>query len=163
MQPPRPPSPKHIEFLARGLTVRDGKVLVCRSVEGGYCYLPGGHVEPGEAAAAALAREFVEETGLMVTVGKLAVVSEERFVQNGKPRHELNLVFHVELPVGADHVRSLEPGIAFDWVPVAELQARRFLPESLLAAVKARSSGTDSSPRREGGNEGAHGGPWFVV
>jgi 8-oxo-dGTP diphosphatase len=163
MQPPRPTGPKHIEILARGWAVRDGRVLVCRSVEGGYCYLPGGHVDPGEAAATALAREFVEEAALVVTVGKLAVISEERFAQNGKPRHELNLVFHVELPEGTNEVRSIEPEIAFEWLPPSELRAHRFLPESLIEVLEGGLSERDGprslAPHQDPGSEG----PWLIA
>jgi 8-oxo-dGTP diphosphatase len=38
----------------------------------GLWSLPGGRIEPGESDAAAVAREVLEETGLVVTVGALA-------------------------------------------------------------------------------------------
>ncbi|MCW2549762.1 MAG: hydrolase [Mycobacterium sp.] len=38
----------------------------------GLWSLPGGRIEPGESDVAAVAREVLEETGLVVTVGALA-------------------------------------------------------------------------------------------
>lgn len=132
-----------IEFLARGLLVVNGRVLLCRNVDGGYRYLPGGHVEPGESAAAALAREFLEESGVEVRVGGLILASEHGFVQGGRRRHEINLVFHVEHGEGSflDYWPSLEPDIAFDWVALADLGSADLRPVSLsdrlFACVKA--------------------------
>jgi 8-oxo-dGTP diphosphatase len=59
-----------------GAVVRDddGRLLLVRRghppAEGTWS-LPGGHVEPGETLEAAAAREVLEETGLVVTVGSL--------------------------------------------------------------------------------------------
>ncbi len=55
-----------IEVIARGLCIRDGKVLLCRHIKQAYNYLPGGHVEFGESATDALAREMMEEAGVAV-------------------------------------------------------------------------------------------------
>jgi ADP-ribose pyrophosphatase YjhB (NUDIX family) len=85
-----------IEVIARGCLVHGCHVLLCRNVKHGYCYLPGGHVEFGESAAQAVAREFVEESGLRVRVGELALVSEGAFATKKRWHHEVNLVFHVE-------------------------------------------------------------------
>ncbi len=113
-----------IEVIARGLIQAGSSYLLCRNVEKGYCYLPGGHVEFGESASAALARELMEEAGLRVDVGRLLMVSEVIFDQGGKRRHEMNLVFHVEPAAGVVldpgvGVASLEEGIGFDWVEQA--------------------------------------------
>lgn len=126
--------PDRIELIARGLLVLDGHVLMCRNADGDYLYLPGGHVEFGEAAAAALVREFEEETGLDAVVGPLLAVGEERFEQAGRRRHEVNLVFHVErlgelLPTM--EVPSLEEGIEFEWVRVEAVGGLRVLPASV--------------------------------
>lgn len=121
-----------IEVISRGLCMRDGHVLLCRSVTGGYLYLPGGHVEIGEPAAAALAREMLEECGSRVEVGSLLLVSEHQFTQGGKARHELNLTFEMVLH-GEHLVTSLEPDIAFEWVDLAVVQDLDVRPLAIRA------------------------------
>jgi 8-oxo-dGTP pyrophosphatase MutT (NUDIX family) len=108
-----------IELIARGLCLRAGKVLLCKSIKNNYFYLPGGHVDFGETAAAALAREFVEETGLAAKVGSLALIHEHFFRQGPHLRHELNLVFHVELDT--DQVSSREKKLGFEWIAIDAL------------------------------------------
>lgn len=136
-------TPKKIELIARALISRGGKVLVCRSVEAGHCYLPGGHVEPGESAHDALIREMDEETGAIVRVGDLALIQEHRFQQGGRERHEINLVFHVELANGQGEVISREPEIAFEWVQPSDLAQARFVPADLLDAIKFLALGAE--------------------
>ncbi|MGP1310254.1 MAG: NUDIX hydrolase [Phycisphaerales bacterium] len=137
-------APATIEILARGLLVSNGRVLLCRNVEHGYRYLPGGHVEPGECGATALAREFMEESGVAVGVGRLLLVSEHGFVQQGRPRHEINLTYAVTPPADRpDLLRpggwaSLEPDIAFDWVAFPDLAAADLRPASCAAWVAER-------------------------
>lgn len=128
-------SSPRIEIIARGLALRENHVLLCQNLEAGHLYLPGGHVEFGEAASAALAREFAEETGLDATIGHPLLISEQTFTQQGVPRHEINLVFHVE-QLGEqtpETVPSREPDIAFAWVDLAALPDLAVLPPEIKA------------------------------
>ncbi len=126
-----------IELIARGLARRDNQVLLCLNRKGGYAYLPGGHVEFGETAREALEREFVEESGIEVTSGGLVFISEGRFEQKGKDRHELNLVFHVEHPHWPDPFPSLEEKIGFGWYDLASLHEVDLKPASIKAWLMA--------------------------
>ena len=63
---------------------RDGPcVLISRrlggAVLGGYWELPGGKLEPGETRQACLEREFAEELGLKVEVGRAMGVVEHTY------------------------------------------------------------------------------------
>ena len=118
-----------VEVISRGLIIEDGRVLLCRNEKHGYLYLPGGHVEFGETAAAGLAREFQEEAGIDVNVGDLAFVHEHIFRQGRRVRHELNLVFHVEL--STNQVESQEEKIAFEGVRLSGVGERDVRPDAV--------------------------------
>lgn len=120
-----------IEIIVRGLVRRGSQVLLCRNDQGLYYYLPGGHIEFGESAVQSLQREFKEECGVDVAVGPLAMACEVVFRQNAKWRHELNLVFHVQLP--SSNVASLEPGISFHWIELASVPSADVRPDAVKA------------------------------
>jgi 8-oxo-dGTP pyrophosphatase MutT (NUDIX family) len=91
---------------------RDGqgptaRVLLTRAAPyltvAGRWFLPGGGIDHGEEPVAALAREFVEETGLTVVVGQLlGVLSDLIELPDGTDLHTVRIVhaidsFHGEL------------------------------------------------------------------
>ncbi len=122
-----------IETIARGVCVKDGKVLLCRGKGAASTYLPGGHIEFGEIGAEALVREIKEETGLESTAGKLLGVVENSFLQHGEKHCEINLVY--ELSIANGDVAAQEDWIGFEWCPLTNLDAANLLPADIRRMI----------------------------
>lgn len=120
----------HIETIARGVAVRDGKILLCKAKGGTSAYLPGGHIELGETGREALIREIKEETGLDSTAGRFLGVVENSFVQKGKKHSEINLVYELELESPDGTVSAAEDWIEFEWRELSDIDAANLLPEA---------------------------------
>ena len=116
---------------AYGLAVSGGRVLlaqISKSTRGGVgqWMLPGGGVEHGEHPEATLVREFEEETGLSVAVGRLLEIeSDQRIVPPHEGTHAdvhtVMLVYSVTVVGG--HPRGEVNGAmtAPSWVRITEL------------------------------------------
>lgn len=122
-----------IETIARGVCVKDGKVLLCRGKGATSTYLPGGHIEFGETGAEALVREMKEETGLDSTAGKFLGVVENSFLQHGEKHCEINLVY--ELTLSGGDVTAQEDWIGFEWCPLTNLDAANLLPVDIRRLI----------------------------
>ena len=126
---------QHIETIARGVCIREGKVLLCYPKNRSYAYLPGGHIEFGETGREALVREMKEETGLDATAGELLGVVESSFVQKGVRHCEINLIYEMTLRSReleeSESVESQEDWICFDWVPFDKMDGVNLLPPEM--------------------------------
>ncbi|MBR4654911.1 MAG: NUDIX domain-containing protein [Kiritimatiellae bacterium] len=109
-----------IETIARGVCIRDGRLLLCRAKGGATTYLPGGHIEFGETGRQALVREVKEELGLDSHAGKFMGVVENSFLQHGSPHAEINLVYELALPPDAE-IAAREDWIEFEWRDLSNL------------------------------------------
>lgn len=132
-------SKEQIEIIARAVLTQGPWLLACKNVKAGNYYLPGGHIEFNEPAAAALARELREEADLKIHVGPLLLANESAFRAKGRVHHEVNLVFHVERRGGGPAnsrtppppVRSREQQIAFEWVDLRRISECNLLPPAI--------------------------------
>ena len=99
---------------AFGVLARAGKVAVVRVEKPGnaaWFDLPGGALDPGEDDAAALVREFGEETGLKIAAGVLLGRADQYFVNtDGESYDNRQALFEarwvgeaLELKIEADH------------------------------------------------------------
>lgn len=138
-------SDKQVEIIARGLFVKGGRLLVCRTGNAPLTYLPGGHVEFGEGARETLKREIMEELGCRSSVGRFLGAVEHRFVQDGEQHHEVNLVFGMTL-YGLESgkpVRSKEGHLGFSWLPVTRVRISDIEPAVLRVMIPSWISNRD--------------------
>lgn len=77
--------------------------------------LPGGGIEADEDEAAALMREFQEETGLTVWPERIIGRAGQFWVNGAEPRNSLATFYEVEL--SAEDGEPIEPDHKLVWVP----------------------------------------------
>lgn len=78
-------------------------LLVEASRKPGLWVLPKGHIEPGETAEAAAAREVEEEAGVRATI--VAPAGESEFVAGGKPVRTIFFLMRYEAEVSRTEER----------------------------------------------------------
>lgn len=128
-----------VEFLARGVCIKKGRLLVCQSKGAANTYLPGGHVEFGEQAVLGLVREIEEELGVKARVGAFLGAVEHEYMQKGERHCEVNLMFRVVAPsLNPDREpASREDWISFRWIPMASLGRYHLEPWPLRKLIPA--------------------------
>lgn len=119
-----------IRVRACGICIENDRVLMIghRAIlsENTFWCPPGGGVEVGEMAEEALQREFLEETGLEISVGKLVLMNE--FVK--LPLHGIELFFIVkrvsgELTLGHDPEMNASEQLIqkVEWLSLDEIKS----------------------------------------
>ena len=131
--PPEPPAGTPLIHVVAAVVLKDGRYLVTRRQKGthleGYWEFPGGKVDPGETAEAALVREIREELDAGVEVGRLVLSTTHHY-----PERSVCLAFYEcaltsePRPLLGQEMRSVAPG---------ELRSLAFPPadEELIALL----------------------------
>ncbi|MDR7481452.1 MAG: NUDIX domain-containing protein [Armatimonadota bacterium] len=119
-----------IELIVRAVIATGDRILVARKPGAAHTFLPGGHVEPGEPAAAAVLRELREELGMTGRVERFLGAVEHGWRTADGAAHELNLLFLVTAPgLGlATPPVPREPHLQFFWHPLDRLNDARLEP-----------------------------------
>ena len=106
-----------------GVAIRDGLVALVRVTKPGHAPwidLPGGALEAGEDDVQALAREFGEETGLVVQAGRGLGRADQRFrLTDGEPVNNRSGLYVAEIE-GEDASLKVEDDHELVWIEPAE-------------------------------------------
>jgi 8-oxo-dGTP pyrophosphatase MutT (NUDIX family) len=103
-----------------------GNVLLVRAASyltiAGRWFLPGGGIDHGEDPVSALVREFSEETGLRVEIGKFkGVLSDVQRVPDGVSLHTIRLVYAIDSYSGQLRDETDGSSDAARWQPLDQL------------------------------------------
>lgn len=103
---------------AFGIAERDGRIALVRVEKAGapaWFDLPGGALDPGETADQAVAREFGEETGLIVEAGRAYARADQYFVNtDGETWNNRGVFFDLAI-LDEDPVLKIEDDHALVW------------------------------------------------
>jgi len=136
---------KSFHHLARGIFIKDNKVLLAQAKGYTNSFLPGGHIEFGESAKDALMREVEEELGINCTVGRFLGVVEHKWEKDGVLHCEVNQVFEVSCSeLDSDtNPKSIEPHLDFFWCEGEDLNDRNLQPFPFRNLIKNYLSGNN--------------------
>lgn len=136
----------NFHHLARGIVIKNDKLLVVHAIGHKNTFLPGGHIEFGESAPEALKREIEEEMGLNCYIEGYLGLVEHKWQKNEKLHCEINQAFKVKAPELdiTKNPESHEPHIEFYWVSVHELDKHNLQPYPFRTLIQQLVSGNQS-------------------
>ena len=146
-------------YRAAGICIQNGMVLLQKPAnDEGYAF-PGGHCALGETCEETLIREWKEETGADISVGKLKWVGENFFPWGGRTCHQICLYYEIEIK--SDHIplsgsfRAKEclEGRNFDldftWIPLKEVRNIQLYPTNCAQLLTGPDEGVQHFVYRE--------------
>lgn len=125
-----------------GICLSNGKILLHKTSNNDGYALPGGHVTFHETAEQAIIREFFEETGVDIWIGKLKWIGENFFNRGGCPCHQICFYYTIFL-LDAEITKNRKfigneqnKPIHFEWVPLSSIDKIKLYPENIKELLK---------------------------
>lgn len=126
------------------IIINDGKILAMKDYRTPYYYLPGGRVQMGETAEAAVLREVLEELNIEAKINRPLWLNQSFFNEdvNHLDYHELCLYFLMDIS-GTElldkgekfSVEEEEKTNYFEWLEFERLEDEYFYPAFLKKAI----------------------------
>lgn len=144
-------------YRVAGVCRKNGRVLLQKPTnDTGYAF-PGGHAAFGETNEKTLIREFQEEIGASVQVGRLLWVAEIFFTW-GKPCHQICLYYEIDeisgVPLsgkfsGTESLEGRNFEMEFFWLSPEELEKAEVYPENAVRLLRDESGAVHHFVYRE--------------
>ena len=135
-------SKNNTHVLARAVVIDEGQILLFKTLDmqQNFYFLPGGHVEHGESAVAALKREMLEETGSQIEIIRFLGCLENGFEISESCKchnHEYSFIFAAKAKQLNLHtpLSNLEQRMELLWMPLSELPNVAFKAEGLVPLI----------------------------
>ena len=121
---------RKFHLIARAVILDDDHVLLARQKGMSNTFLPGGHINIGESAVAALKREIDEELGLELDVEGYLGAVEAGWEDDGAEQFEINHIFKAGIKGTSfgSPLKSQEDHLDFLWSSIDDLCANELLP-----------------------------------
>lgn len=111
---------------AYGVLIEDDKVLLKRDPHIKQFDFPGGGVNIDERLSEGLIREFREETGLDIKVGKLLLAEDSFFTHDNEDAHGILLFYEVE-KIGGVIMPNNEDSVEVKYLDIKSLNHKNIL------------------------------------
>lgn len=124
----------------RGAVIRDGKILLVQELADNKWAMPGGWADIGDAPSAMVAREVLEESGLIVKAVKVAAVYDANRAEPMEFFHAYKIIFVCEILGGEP--RTNHETLAVDFFdldhlpPLSRARTDRRMIEEVFAHIQ---------------------------
>ncbi|MGW4802975.1 NUDIX domain-containing protein [Kitasatospora sp. NPDC004272] len=132
-----------IRYTADVVCIRDSHVLLIERGHPPYqglLALPGGHVDSGETALQAAARELLEETGIRVSTEDLTFIGLYDALDRDPRGRYVGAAYLAEVPASTQAVAG-DDAAAVRWVPLDNLPEHLAFDHTQILADAARTAG----------------------
>ena len=113
-------------YRVAALIIDNNKILVAKNVDHPVYYTIGGGININETSEEAIIREVIEETGLKLSINKLAYVQERFLKINNEKYHEVVLFYTMDIK---EKIKILENTFTdqgnketLHWLPLEQLK-----------------------------------------
>lgn len=142
-------------FRTAGVLIRGNKILVQREKDGHEYALPGGHVKISETSIESLVREYKEETGAEITIGRLIWIEEVFWKWGKRDAHTIAFYYLAslkndnDLPDGYFESHKDNCNVLLEWMAIDRLKNITIYPAFIKEKIENISENIEHFISRE--------------
>ena len=132
-----------VRQVARGLCIKNNKILLAKSCGKDNYHLPGGGIHKCESATSALLREIKEELNKEAIIDEFFGIIENRWNDGDISYYETNFLFKIDV-LGNNYKSfvSNEDKLSFFWFFLSDATSLNIKPEIVIEILNHIDNGT---------------------